>query len=151
VSFYISPVSLESRYGSETVLFDADDDRDQDLDEAKVEEAIRDSEGEVNSYVGRVHDLPLPGVTDRVDPENNIFVPPELRRPSVDIAMYRMVPEHDRLTKERRRRYDDALTWLRMLVDGDVVLTFPDIPTSRPVIRDGPDRIMVRDDLDGLV
>jgi phage gp36-like protein len=148
--FYISQASIEQRQSEEAVNFAADDDGDQDLDEEKVAEAIRDAEAEVNSYVAVCFELPLPGVTDIPAPEANASVPPELRRVAVDIAMYRMVPEHDRLTKERRKRYEDAVAWLEKLAAKKVTLTVA-APASGGVTRYGPDRIMTRDKMDGLI
>lgn len=149
--FYISQASLEARYGEEAVNFDADDDGDQELDADKVARAIGDAEAEVNSYVGRVYPLPLPGVTDIAAPESNTSVPPELRRVATDIAMYRLVPEHDRLTKERRKRYDDAVAWLKSLAMKEVVLTLASLPAASPVTLHGPERIFTRCKTDGLV
>jgi phage gp36-like protein len=148
---YISQASMQERYGEEALNFDADDDADGELDAEKVARAIKDAEAEVNSYVAVAYTLPLPGVVDMATPESNTSVPPELVRPCVDIAFYRLCAEHDRLTKERRRRYDDAVKWLEKLAARTVTLTVADLPTSSTVTRYGPDRVMTRCKLDGLV
>lgn len=149
--FYISKTSLQDRYSEERVTFAADDDADGQLDPNKVSDAIGDAEAEINSYLASAYTLPLPGVTDREDPEANTSVPPELRRVAVDIAMYRMVPEHDRLTKERRRRYDDAVKWLEKVACKKVQLTVSGAATASKISRYGPDRIFTREKTDGLV
>jgi phage gp36-like protein len=139
------------RYGEEALVFDADDDGDGSLDPDKIARAVKDAESEVNSYVAIAYTLPLPGVELLDEPETNANVPPELVRPCVDIAFYRLCLEHDRLTKERRRRYDDACAWLNKLAEKKVALTLASIPTASPIFRDGPDRVMTRDKMDGLV
>ena len=149
--FYFSKKSVIDRYGEEFVLFNADRDSDQDLDQDAVDRGIRDAEAEVNSYVAKCYVLPLPGVTDIADPESNTFVPHELRRVGVDIFVYRMSPQHDRLTKEKRKRYDDAIAWLKMLAEKKVSLTVGSVPSSGGVTREGPDRIFTRDTQSGLV
>ena len=148
--FYISRASVEQRQSEEAVNFAADDDADFDLDDEKLTLAIVDAEAEVNSYVAVCFELPLPGITDRTDPEANASVPPELRRVAVDITMYRLVPEHDQLTKERRKRYDDAIKWLEKLAAKKVTLTLA-APASGGVTRYGPDRVFTRAKMDGLV
>ena len=149
--YYVSIAEIEHRYHESIVNRDADVDQDGELDTTRVPAAIFDSEAEANSYVAVVHPLPLPDVTDREDPENNPAVPPELRRVVIDIVMYRLVPEHDLLTKERRKRYDDALAWLRMLAAGDVQLTLPGLPAASTPTVHAARRVMTRRKLDGLL
>lgn len=149
--FYISTQSVSKRYGEEFLTFNADRDHDSDTDHDAVDCAIRDAEAEVNSYIVKRHPLPLPGVTDIPLPEANVSVPPELRRVAVDIAVYRLAAEHDRLTKERRKRYDDALAWLKMFCEEKVSLTIGGITTAGGVTREGPCRIFTREKMDGLI
>lgn len=151
---YISKQVIIDRYGEDFLSRMADRNDDQDLDEDPVDRAIRDAESEADSYIGVVYTLPLPGVTDREDPENNSSVPYSLRRVCVDIAVYRLVAEHDELTKERRKRYDDAIVWLTKVSESKVSLGIPtesaeNMPAG--VKRYGPDRVFTRDDTDGLV
>lgn len=148
--FYISTSLLISAYSEDTLVLDADDDGDGDLEPGKVEQALRAAEAEVNTYIAVCYILPLVGVTDRVDPENNAAVPPELVRVCTDIAMYRLVPRHDRLTKERRRRYEDAVAWLAKLARKEVTLSLVS-PVSGGVSRSGPVRIFTRSTMDGLL
>lgn len=124
--FYISRASIISRYGEETLTFAADRDGDQDLDEDAVDEAIADAEAKVDSYIGARYPLPLPGVTDREDPEANTSVPRPLRRAAVDIAVYFLVPDHDQLTEEKTKRYDAACKWLQDVANGDATLGLPE-------------------------
>lgn len=149
--FYIARASVEKRYGEEFTVFNSDRDADLDQDRDAVACAIVDAEAEVNSYVARRHPLPLPGVTDIPDPEANASVPPELRRVAVDIAVYRLASEHDKLTEERRQRYEDAVKWLCMLAEGKVVLTTGSVEPVGGVTREGPDREFTRSKMDGLL
>ena len=152
--FYISSALVTKRYGEEFAVNIADRDADVDQDRDAVACAIRDAEAEVNSYVAKRYALPLPGIVDIPDPtgplETNAFVPPELRRVAVDIAVYRLASEHDKLTKERRRRYEDAMKWLKLLCEEKVSLT-TNPPTAGGVTREGPCRIFTRDKMDGLI
>lgn len=151
---YVSKQAIIDRYGEDFLSRMADRNDDQDLDEDPVDRAIRDAESEVDSYIGVVHSLPLPGVTDRDDPENNSSVPYVLRRVCIDITVYRLASEHDELTKERRRRYEDAIAWLMKVSESKVSLGIPtDVAETAPsgVKRYGPNRIFTRDDTDGLV
>lgn len=120
--FYVSLKSLEARYSEGTVNYVGDADDDNSIDADRLEAALRDAEGEVNSYVGKVYSLPLEGVTDRVDPELNTNVPEMLPRIVTDVAMYRMRPSGDLVTEESRVRYKDAIKWLEMVASRKVVL-----------------------------
>ncbi len=151
---YISKQVIIDRYGEDFLSRMADRNDDQDLDEDPVDRAIRDAESEADSYIGVVHSLPLPGVIERDDPENNSSVPYVLRRVCVDIAVYRLASEHDELTKERRKRYDDAIAWLTKVSESKVSLGIPtDVAETMEagVRRYGPERVMKREDTDGLV
>jgi phage gp36-like protein len=151
---YVSETGLITRFGTDEVVRGADHDGDADAEDNTIPTAIRDAEAEVNSYLGVVHDLPLPDVTDRVDPENNTAVPENLRRVAADIALYRLATDHGRtLTKEKRKRYDDAIKWLVALAKGETSLGLDDpapgaaggaLVTSNP-------RIFTRDSTDGLI
>lgn len=149
--FYIHRQSVIDRYGPEFSADNAGLGESGDQDYTSTDEAIRDAEAEVNSYVAKCYVLPLPGVTDLEDPRSNASVPQELRRPAVDIAVYRLASEHDRLTKERRRRYEDAVKWLEKLANKDVSLTVGIVPSQGGVTREGPERIFTREKIDNLV
>lgn len=151
---YISKRVIEDRYGTDFLSTIADRNGDQDLEEDPVDRAIRDAEAEADSYVGVVYSLPLPNVTERDDPENNADVPYALRRVCVDIAVYRLAAEHDVLTKEKRRRYDDAVAWLEKVAANKASLGISttaaeNLPAG--VKRYGPARAWTRDDTDGLL
>lgn len=153
MSFYISEQGLIRRYGDDLIARLSDRDGDADPDEDPVARAIVDAEGEINSYLGRQYDLPLTGVLDVVEPETNTSVPDVLRRVAADIAIYRLAPSHDMLTREQRKRYDDAVKWLTMVAEGQVTLgtdEAADAAGGGASITSNP-RIFTRDTTDGLV
>lgn len=127
--FYISAAGLIARRGEAELVSLSDQDPDSDIDYAPVNAAIRDAEGEINSYIGVRYDLPLPGVTDIDTPEDNTAVPAVLRRVAIDITVYRLAVDYGgTLTDEKRRRYDDALNWLKAVAAGQSVLGSDDEP-----------------------
>lgn len=154
MSFYLSQVGLITRFGEDEVMRGADHDNEDDPEVGTVDAAIRDAEAEINSYLGAQYDLPLPGVVDMVNPDTNTSVPDNLRRITGDIAMYRLATDYGRtLTREKRKRYDDALAWLQMIAKGDATLGLEN-PTpgvsGGPVIVSNP-RLFTRDSTDGLI
>lgn len=153
MSYYISEQGLIDRYGEDLIARLSDRDSDQDSDVTPTLRAITDAEGEINSYLGKQYDLPLPGVVDVLEPEVNSSVPDVLRRVAADIAIYRLAPSHDMLTREQRKRYDDAVKWLERVASGEVSLGV-EAPTPTQggglQITSNP-RIFTRDSTDGLV
>jgi len=149
--YYASQVSIAQRYGEDFLTRIADRNRDKQIDTDPIENALRDTESEVDSYIGVVQSLPLTGVTDRVDPENNTAVPGVLRRVVVDMTVYRLASEADVLTKEHRRRYDDAVAWLLRVADSQISLGTGTAQPLTIVDRSGPDRIFTRAKMGGLI
>lgn len=150
---YVSTQGIIDRYGEEKVTFLADKTDDGEADLTCVTRAVADAEGLVDSYIGVVADLPLPGVVEMTNPESNSNVPVALRPVVTDIVLYRLAADHDKLTKELRRRYDDALAWLQRIADGKLSLGLPDpVPTpGGGVTHETQPRIFTRDTTDGLV
>lgn len=153
MSFYVSQQGLIDRYGDDMIARLSDRDGDQNNDVDTVARAIRDAEGEINSYLGKQYDLPLPGVVDVVEPEINSSVPDVLRRVAADISIYRLAPTPDLLTREQRKRYEDAIKWLEKIAEGKASLGIEEpAPTQGGglQITSNP-RIFTRDSTDGLV
>lgn len=152
--YYTSVASIINRYGADAVLLGSDHDNDGAEDSDTLSSSIIDAEGEINSYLGKVYTLPLPGVTDLEAPENNANVPSVLRRIATDIAVYRFAADYGgSLTVEKRQRYDDALAWLNLLVSGKVSLGLAvEAPSflANPVSYDGPERIFTRSKMRGF-
>ncbi|MEC7118513.1 MAG: DUF1320 domain-containing protein [Pseudomonadota bacterium] len=84
---------------------------DKQPDPSISERAIADAEEEANSYISVRHTLPLS------------VVPEVLRRAICDMARYALYTNTplDEVTK----RYELALTWLKRVADGKVILMLP--------------------------
>lgn len=152
--FYLSIAGLLLRHGSEFLAAGqtADEDGSGDFDNVAALRAISDAEAMVNSALGARNDLPLPDVTDRDDPEANPAVPDVLRGIVADIAVYRMAAEHDGLTVEKRKRYEDAMSWLGRYSDGKASLGVEVEPgASGGVYMTSAPRLFGRDRTRGLM
>lgn len=152
---YVSLAGLRLRHGSEyligSVVGDAPGEGT-DVDVESVDWAIRDAEALVDTYLDRRQLLPLPGVEDVVSPEANPYVPDVLRMVAADIAFYRLASEHDRMTDEKKARYEQAIK----LLDGfdktgrGLGVTGVEAPTKSVSITSGL-RAFTRDDTGGLL
>ena len=81
------------------------------VERKRITVALEDASSEIDGYVGKVYALPLASP------------PPVLKRIAVDIAVYRLMsllPKES--VEDARRRYEDAIKWLKDLVDGLVEL-----------------------------
>ncbi len=111
------------------------------LDESVVERAIADADGEIDAYVGYRMEVPL-------DP-----VPVMIRKYSVDIAIYNLYARRlDICPDMRRKRYEDAVKFMRLVAEGKISLGQNDPagnpPTlSSPAYMVGVDRVMTADKL----
>ena len=68
-----------------------------------VKDAIQDATEEINGHIGDRYPLPLPNV------------PSNLKRMACDIARYRLYFEQP--TEEVRKRYEDAIAFLKRVAD----------------------------------
>lgn len=139
---YISQQEIIDSIGESDFVLLADRDCDGDVDAAVVARAIAAAESEVSSYVGQRYALPL------------ATTPPILIQVTIDVAVYRLADTPDKMTDERRRRYEDARGWLTKLAHGTVRLDVPLVDTPSTVhggvFRRGPDKIFTRDGLKGV-
>lgn len=103
---YATQADLEARYGAEEVLQLADRNRDGVIDAGVIDRALADAEAEINGYLGSRYQLPLADVPQIV----NVY--------ACDIARYRLYA--DLATDEVRRRYEDAVKFLRLAAEGKV-------------------------------
>lgn len=108
---YATQQDILDRYGDDALYVAADRNNDDAIDTNVVTRALDDASDEINSYVGKKYPLPLPGV------------PTVLTRPCVDIALYRL-SFSTALTEEKRKRYDDALRFLKEVAAGNVSLGY---------------------------
>lgn len=77
---------------------------------ARIDGAIVDACGEIDGHVQKRYALPLPAPT-----------PTAIKRIAVDIVIYRLSGD-SRVTEDRRKRYEDAVAFLRAIARGDVSL-----------------------------
>ena len=153
--FYVSAQGIVDRYGESSVVLSSDRNRDQDLDSTALARAIVDAEGEIDSYLATVYTLPLTGVTDIAEPEANTSVPNVLRRIAADVAVYRVAADYGgALTDEKRRRYEDAIAWLKLVAAGTVLLggtVTPTLTAGFGVSVESNERIFTRTTSRGLL
>ena len=77
---------------------------------ARIRGAIADACGEIDGHVQKRYALPLPAPT-----------PTAIQRIAVDIVIYRLSGD-SRVTEDRRKRYEDAVAFLKAIARGDVSL-----------------------------
>lgn len=91
------------------IVSDRDEaDDDDETADATIELALESASSEANSYLSGRYAVP-------------IETPPlVLVRVVVDIAVYRMAYTTTSLTEEMRKRFEDAVAWLKLVAKGDV-------------------------------
>lgn len=112
------------------------------IDEAVLGRALDDAGALIGGYLAKLYSLPPAAVPER------------LVRVEADIARYYLTGEAASKDGPVRLAYDDALSWLRDVSRGLVVLEIDGLPAAQPeggtVRVSGPARVMSRDSLRGL-
>lgn len=90
-----------------------------------VQDAIQDATEEINGYIGGRYALPLPNV------------PSNLERMACDIARYRLYFQQP--TEEVRKRYEDAISFLKLVATGKAHLQIQDAETNQ-IVDDQPSK-----------
>lgn len=90
-----------------------------------VEDALQDATEEINGYIGGRYALPLPNV------------PSNLERMACDIARYRLYFQQP--TEEVRKRYEDAISFLKLVATGKAHLQIQDVETNQ-IVDDQPSK-----------
>jgi len=103
---YATLQTLTDQVGIDEVTRSSDRDGSGAIDPGVVERALEDASSEIDSYVGSVYKLPLNPVPGIVVTYCGI------------IALYRMSLETGSYTEEKRKRYEDAIRWLRDVAKG---------------------------------
>lgn len=88
-----------------------------------VEDAIQDATEEINGHIGDRYPLPLPNV------------PSNLKRMACDIARYRLYFQQP--TEEVRKRYEDAIAFLKRVADNKAHLQIQ-LPETNEIVDDQP-------------
>ncbi|MCK7458496.1 gp436 family protein [Idiomarina aminovorans] len=105
---YAQATDMVTRFGQEELEQLAPSDTAEEFDQEKVDSALSDASAEMNTYLGSVYALPL------TDPN------PYLKTICCDITRFRLWD--DAVSEEVRKRYEDAVAWLKKVVKGDVSL-----------------------------
>ena len=145
---YAAQADIVSLYG-ENALFVAV--RDGEVDAPAVERALASASAEIDAYIAVRYALPL------------VETPPFLQTICVDIAVYRLALSADVLSEEHRKRYEDALGFLKRVSEGKATLIITPQPDAgdpdtgetaasgpRPIVVGGPERIFSRAQMRGL-
>ena len=90
-----------------------------------VDDAIQDATEEINGHIGGRYSLPLPNV------------PSNLKRMACDIARYRLYFQQP--TEEVRKRYEDAIAFLKRVADNKAHLQIQEA-SSNQIIEDEPSK-----------
>lgn len=110
---YATRPEIEALYGGDelrAVLNLAADAELSEVDIARVDQALAESAGQIDAYIGPRYTLPLP------------VVPDVLRGFAIDMAMYRIALRNGRPRDELRTRYEDAIKFLAAIGKGNANL-----------------------------
>ena len=142
---YASVQDLIDRFGERTMiqLSDRTHRPQTAIDADVVGHAIADAEALVDGYLAKAISLPI------------AEVPASLTRITADIARYYLLGEAADKDGAAARAHDQALTWLRDVSRGVVVLVQPSTDTPAPAVAGGVrvvagDRVLSRDSLRGM-
>lgn len=127
-------------YGEDYVLVAADKNDDGTPDTSVVTDALDNASSLMDSYIGVRYGVPLSSV------------PSIVVNYCIDIAVYMMSPGMTR-TKEKRQRYEDAMSWLKAIARGDAGLGIADddpVNENLPSVSAGT-RQHTRTKLSGLI
>ena len=91
--------------------------------QSSVTDAIQDATEEINGHIGDRYPLPLPNV------------PSNLKRMACDIARYRLYFQQP--TDEVRKRYEDAVAFLKRVADNKAHLQIQ-LPITNEIVDDQP-------------
>ena len=144
---YITNADIEERVGGVAFVQLADDDGNGVADVGVVDEARLGAEGEVNSYLGRRHAVPIsltthPDLTD------------VLASFTLDLAEYRLRLRRPPVPEDARRRRDQAVEWLTRVAEGRIELPSAvgvAVSSARGMIAAtvGEKRVLTHDELAG--
>lgn len=135
---YATSAELQDYLGEDDFLRVADRDGSGAVDADAVTQALDEASSLADSYLARW--LPIASV------------PPVLRRHVMAIAAYSLAGNLQ--TDDQRRRYEDAIKWLRDVADGKASLGIPpssDTVSSGSVYYETNARVMTRSTLRGVL
>lgn len=145
---YATHTDLEGRLGTAAYVQLTDDAGAGVADVDQASAALREAEGEVNSFLGRRYAVP-------VNAGGQEALAALLRSVTLDIAEYRLHARRLSVPDAVVRKREATVAWLRRVAAGEAVL-----PSVRELARNaaegigaeviGPGRIMSREELEGL-
>lgn len=136
---YATTTDMTERIGEQTLIQLSDLESSGVVDESRVEAAIADGDGLIDSYISQRYALPLPGAS------------PLLTGISCDLAVHRL--HRHGAPEEVRRMKEAAIELLERIAKGEVRL---DIGGAEPPTVggggefEGPDRVFNRDTMEGF-
>ena len=140
---YATEADIIALHSAEALDRLADLDGNGARDADKIARALDDAAALIDGYIGQRFPLPL--------------TPPPavLKNLSIDIAVYRLATDAGLLAEDMRRRYEDAIAFLRDVAKGVATLPVPRLPgepappTGSPnvVLIDSAPRLFSRDSL----
>ena len=143
---YATDADIIDLYGNDMLDRLADRDGDGVADAPKVQRALDDAAALIDGYIATRVTLPLASV------------PAVLKNLSIDIAVYRLATDAGLLSEDARKRYEDAIQFLRDCAAGKAAIPQPAAPGSNPAekappqtgILDGSPRVFDRRSMRGL-
>lgn len=124
---YATQADLTDRFGATELAQLTDREAGQVIDTAVLNRALADADAEIDSYLATRYALPLAST------------PVVLVRLAADMARYRL--HDDRVTEAVRQRYQDAVSLLKRLASGEVLL---DGAATPPAVATGSVAVSVR-------
>lgn len=113
---YATRADAINLYGTEYVLSAVT--REGSPSTRSLEQGLEEASSEIDSYAAIQYTTPMVFTT----------VPASLKRYCIDIAIYVASADAGSVTEEKRKRYEDAIAWCKMLAKEQVVIPGAETP-----------------------
>jgi len=147
---YAVLADIEDLYGSDYLVTSADRLSDGTADATAVTAALLYASSHMDTFIGRVYNLPL-----------GTPLPDVLTKIAIDLAVYDLSAEAGPVSKEKKRRHEAANKWLKLVSEGKVSLGVATEPTNSgggfSLLKSGQaamtvdDRLMTRKKMEGIL
>lgn len=110
---YCTQADIETLYGADELRFALNLSGNAVLgapELARVAAAIANADSLIDGYIAKNYTLPLP------------LIPPVLKNFAIDITIYTLAARQGRPRDELRKRYEDAISFLKSVAKGDAEL-----------------------------
>lgn len=113
---YATAADLEAEVGADRLTALTDRDGDGAADPEAAAKALKQASDEIDAYLAGRYDLPLEAGRAAI-----------LKQSAMDIAIYRLAGSTDSalLTEDRRKRFDDAIRFLKGISKGEISIGAP--------------------------